>query len=282
MEICMGDYFIVNKQLKPVGAFKEYEQFKGFSIYEILRVEEGVPVFFEDHFQRFFGALKQRNLFIAENGEELPDQLVQLLQGNGVSKGRIKIIVNFYAYPKHFDYNLLLFFTDYHFPTDEEYDKGIQLGLFNAVRNEPNVKILDTEVRKRANDYIRKKKVYEALLVNENGYITEGSRSNVFLLKDNFVITPSDNFVLQGIARKKVIEICNENTVECEIRNIHQSELKDYDAAFITGTSLKVLPVKRIDRLEYSANHELLQFFSKKYNEKLSNYIHEKSHLFHS
>ncbi|MFP4526843.1 MAG: aminotransferase class IV [Bacteroidales bacterium] len=281
MEVCHGDYFLINDSFKDAVDFAQHKHLEGLSIYEIIRVEDGVPIFFEDHFQRFFNSLKQRNLFITENEEILQSQLIRLLKHENISKGRIKIIVNFFSYPDIGDYNLLLFFTDYSFPSEEQYSRGVKLELLNAIRSDPNIKILDSEVRKHANEYIKNKHVYEVLLVNQDGYITEGSRSNFFLLKDNFVLTPPDDYVLQGIARKKVIEVCRETTIECEIRNIHRNELADYQASFITGTSLKILPVNSIGTNNYSTEHELLGFLRKKYEEKLKNYIKNKYSLFH-
>ncbi len=54
---------------------------------------------------------------------------------------------------------------------------------------------------------LQESKAYEALLVNEEGYITEGSRSNVFLIKDGVIYTPADRDVLLGITRAKVIDL---------------------------------------------------------------------------
>ncbi|MFP3861117.1 MAG: aminotransferase class IV [Bacteroidales bacterium] len=281
MEVCHGDYFLINDSFKDAVDFAQHKHLEGLSIYEIIRVEDGVPIFFEDHFQRFFNSLKQRNLFITENEEILQSQLIRLLKHENISKGRIKIIVNFFSYPDIGDYNLLLFFTDYSFPSEEQYSRGVKLELLNAIRSDPNIKILDSEVRKHANEYIKNKHVYEVLLVNQDGYITEGSRSNFFLLENNFLLTPPDDYVLQGIARKKVIEICKETTIECEIRNIHKNELVNYQASFITGTSLKILPVQSIDAYIYSTEYELLVFLRKKYEEKLKNYIKNKYSLFH-
>lgn len=281
MEVCHGDYFLINDSFKDAVDFAQHKHLEGLSIYEIIRVEDGVPIFFEDHFQRFFNSLKQSNLFITENEEILQSQLIRLLKHENISKGRIKIIVNFFSYPDIGDYNLLLFFTDYSFPSEEQYSRGVKLELLNAIRSDPNIKILDSEVRKHANEYIKNKHVYEVLLVNQDGYITEGSRSNFFLLENNFLLTPPDDYVLQGIARKKVIEICKETTIECEIRNIHKNELVNYQASFITGTSLKILPVQSINAYIYSTEYELLVFLRKKYEEKLKNYIKNKYSLFH-
>ncbi|MFP4019865.1 MAG: aminotransferase class IV [Bacteroidales bacterium] len=281
MEVCHGDYFLINDSFKDAVDFAQHKHLEGLSIYEIIRVEDGVPIFFEDHFQRFFTSLKQGNLSFSENEEILQSQLIRLLKHENISKGRIKIIVNFFSYPDIGDYNLLLFFTDYSFPSEEQYSRGVKLELLNAIRSDPNIKILDSEVRKHANEYIKNKHVYEVLLVNQDGYITEGSRSNFFLLENNFLLTPPDDYVLQGIARKKVIEICKETTIECEIRNIHKNELVNYQASFITGTSLKILPVQSINAYIYSTEYELLVFLRKKYEEKLKNYIKNKYSLFH-
>ena len=88
---------------------------------------------------------------------------------------------------------------------------------------------------------------YEALLVNENNLITEGSRSNIFFLRNNILFTAPDNMILNGITRKYILEICSENNITVKYEPVNADEISDYDAVFMTGTSPMVLPFNRID-----------------------------------
>jgi branched-chain amino acid aminotransferase len=275
MEQCLGKYFIINDGLLLKDNFFIYQELGGFSIYEIIRIESRIPLFVEDHLKRLFHSLELENLEIREDINHLEQQINKLIANNDLNIGKIKVIINFYDYPDN-QYNLIIFFTEYSFPDSDQYKYGVKTILCQAVRNDPNAKVLDTQARKLADTKILEKKVYEALLVDSEGYITEGSRSNFFAIKDNKILTPPDDSVLQGIARKKVLEICRENKIHFNIQPIHQNDLPSFESVFITGTSLKVLPVSQVDALSFCTENELLNFLMVKYNEKIENYIKNK------
>jgi branched-chain amino acid aminotransferase len=96
-----------------------------------------------------------------------------------------------------------------------------------------------------------------------------------FIFKDKLV-TPPDEAVLQGIARNNVIEICKENDISLKIRKVHQSELKQAESVFLTGTSLKVMPVREIQEIKYRVKSELLVFLMSAYDQKIEKHINNK------
>ena len=276
MEQCVGNNFIINNQLFSEDKFVFFRELQGFSIYEIVRVELKVPLFLDDHLKRFYHSMELEALRIREDSTSLEKQMDWLIRNNDFSKGKIKLIANFYNYPDSDSYNLLQFFTDYSFPEPSLYKTGVKAIICKAVRKDPNAKVLNTEARKIADQRIHGGKVYEAILVDSEGYITEGSRSNFFGIKNDVIYTPPDDFVLQGIVRKKVLEICRENSINYKIAPIHQDELVDFQSVFITGTTPKVLPVNQIDSLAFNVDHELLNRLMVKFNEKVINYISNK------
>ena len=121
--------------------------------------------------------------------------------------------------------------------------------------------------------------VYEVLLVNEAGYITEGSRSNVFFVKKNKVFTPPTEDVLQGVTRQKIIESIEKQNIEFAMENIAFNDISNFESVFISGTSRRVLPVKSIleTNINYNVNNDLLRFIEKEFlnvtNLYIENYI---------
>jgi len=93
------------------------------------------------------------------------------------------------------------------------------------------------------------------LFSNNDETISEGSKSNVFFVLDESIITSPDSQVLLGVTRSKVIEVCKNNGIDVIKRNIYFNELKDFEGAFITGTSNDVLPIKTIDDIVYNSSH---------------------------
>ena len=89
----------------------------------------------------------------------------------------------------------------------------------------------------------------EAIVLNADGHISEGSAANVFLVRDGKAITPpvSDN-ILEGIVRRSVIQLMrDEMGIEVDERTIDRTELLVADEAFFTGTGVQVTAITRVD-----------------------------------
>ncbi len=145
--------------------------------------------------------------------------------------------------------------------------------MCKAVRINPNAKVLNIQARQKANNVIVEKKLFEVLLLDVNDFITEGSRSNVFFIKDNVIYTPPGKDVLQGITRKNILHICEQQNLSLIQKNIHLSELENFDAVFLSGTSLKVLPVKNIETHFFGTKNKTLQQLMDLYHVLIKQYI---------
>ncbi|MBS4032927.1 MAG: D-amino-acid transaminase [Ignavibacterium sp.] len=88
---------------------------------------------------------------------------------------------------------------------------------------------------------------YEAVF-HRDDLITEGSHTNFFAVKKGVVYTaPLSNFILEGITREVIIELCIKNKIRIEEEYIKVSDIKNYDEFFITGTTTEITPVIQID-----------------------------------
>jgi branched-chain amino acid aminotransferase len=122
--------------------------------------------------------------------------------------------------------------------------KGI---LFYAERKDPVSKVINHKLRSSIFHKLILDGGYEALLVNENGLVTEGSRSNIFFLKNDTLVTAPDRMILSGITRKYILDICKENNIKVRIACVKAARISDFEAVFMTGTSPMVLPFSSID-----------------------------------
>ncbi len=92
-----------------------------------------------------------------------------------------------------------------------------------------------------------------ALLLDTDGFISEGTGDNFFIVKNNKVITPEGRNILRGISRDYVInEICKELSIEVIEKNIEVYDVYEADEAFMTGTPFCMLPVTSINGLQIS------------------------------
>ena len=84
------------------------------------------------------------------------------------------------------------------------------------------------------------------MLLDHNGHLSEGIGSNIFLVKDGAVLTPRSEFVLPGVSRETVIELCGELSLSCREADLDLYDAGIADEAFMTSTSLCICPVRSI------------------------------------
>jgi len=164
----------------------------------------------------------------------------------------------------------LIYFIKSKYPEKKVYEKGIHTILFHSERENPNAKIINATLRNKVNDKIKKESAFEALLVNENNFITEGSRSNIFFVKKDKVYTAPAGEVLIGVTRSKVVQICKELNIEVVEEHVSVEELDNMDGAFMTGTSVSVLPITTIDDRKYnSIDNKIIKTISNEYKKDM-------------
>ncbi len=93
----------------------------------------------------------------------------------------------------------------------------------------------------------------EALLLDSEGYVAEGSGENVFLVQDGRLVTPELTSCLEGITRATVIDLAKELSLEVAERRITRDEVYVADEAFFTGTAAEVLPIRELDGRQIGA-----------------------------
>ena len=89
----------------------------------------------------------------------------------------------------------------------------------------------------------------EAILLDRNGNVSEGSGENLFVIKNGRLATPGlDSSILEGITRDSVFAIAKEHGIPIEVRNIVRAELYGADELFFTGTAAEVSPIREVDQ----------------------------------
>jgi len=270
MSECRGQYFSENSSLNRIALFNPLQFSYGIVLYEVVRVQEGICLFLEDHLERLQESIQLSSLDYQINSPLIQNILKELISQNGFRSGNIKIMVHVKPGlpPCYYTY-----FIPHFYPASKLYRQGVDTALFKTVRINPNVKIFHSDVRNALNRFMNTRKLYEVLLVNENEFLTEGSKSNVFFIQGQEIITPPAEQVLKGITRKKVFELCNQLNFKLIERSISTVQLTDFEAAFLSGTSPKILPIRKIGSIGYSPAHPIINSLTVAYNELLDVYI---------
>ncbi len=234
-------------------------------IYEGIRIIEGRPIFLKEHFDRMNESIRLSHANGSLNYNEFKSSIELLIKENSIKNINIRVSYYFKNEPV-----TLFYLIKSYYPSKEEFTEGIHTVTVKIERTNPNIKSYQKEFKDNVARIMEENNAFEAILINSDNTVSEGSRSNVFFVKDNKIITSPDAAVLLGVTRSKVISICEENSIIVEKRIINFSELKDFDAAFITGTSNDVLPIKTIDEMVYnSSENEVVRRVSELYLEEV-------------
>lgn len=230
-------------------------------IYEVIRVVEGKTIFLKEHFERMNESIRLSGVMGSLNYDEFKSSAELLIKENSLKNCNIRVSYYFKDKPVS-----LFYFIKSYYPSKEEFNKGIHTVTVKMERANPNIKAYQKELKDNVAKVMEKNNAFEAILINHDGTVSEGSKSNVFFVKGNKLVTSPDSSVLLGVTRSKVISVCMENSIEVEKRVITFEEMKDFDGAFITGTSNDVLPIRSIDDKVYnSSENEVVKRVSELY-----------------
>jgi branched-chain amino acid aminotransferase len=254
----IGKYYLHNQQLKAVESFCGIPQLP--AVYEVIRLIDGVGLFLDEHLLRLQKSAQLLQRQLETTLESLASDLHHLAGKNHIKEGNIRITV---AFPngnqQSAGQELYAFFIPHHYPTAAEYLRGYNLSSLQLERPKPNAKVVNTSLTQQAETLKQTTGADEVVLVNQQGLITEGSKSNIFFVINDVIQTAPLDLVLGGITRQKVLELCTENNIRYIEKAINIGALGQVQAAFITGTSPRVMPVRRINEHIFNPNHLLVK-----------------------
>jgi len=257
----------VNNEIKNPKNFSE-DIFTGhLCIYEVIRIFNKCPIFLQDNLLRLNNSIKKSNFTIDIATLHIPDKVNHYISLDHISEGNLKYVLCF----TNGKFDEYLYQIPHHYPSAADYETGVDTVSLQAIRKNPEVKYLNPELREQTNRIIQEKNIYEVILVDSEGYITEGSRSNVFFLRDHTFYTASTEYVLPGTSRKRVIDLCRKCGYAVKEERIAYKELSFYETAFLTGTSPLILPIKKLDSYFFDISNQEMRTLMKIYFSSLGN-----------
>lgn len=136
---------------------------------------------------------------------------------------------------------------------DEGLEKGIRVKVSSFIRNHVNVAMTRGKVcGYYVNSQIAKKEAImcgydEALLLDTEGYVSEGSGENIFIVRDGEIKTTPLTSILEGITRDSIIQVAKDNKIPVNEERFTRDEVYISDEAFFTGTAAEVTPIREVD-----------------------------------
>ena len=153
-------------------------------------------------------------------------------------------------------------------------DSGIKIITSSQRRNNPQ--FLDSKIHHNnlLNNILAKIEsniagADAALMLDEHGFVAELNGTNIFMIKDDMVLTPHPHNCLPGITRKTIIELCRQNRISILEENISLAQLYNADAVFTTGTMGELTPVISIDGRTINRNNDVFDRISELFQEHI-------------
>jgi D-alanine transaminase/branched-chain amino acid aminotransferase len=243
---------IINEADATLSVTNREVQF-GFSTYESIRIIKGRPVHLGDHLRRLDNSCKGIFLSHSFSEKEMTDWVQSLIEEDALVEATVRILIVGGKEP-------LCFITAaplLSYP-EEYYKEGVSAITYVGERLMPSCKTGNLLLNYMALEASRRIDGFEALLVNREGEILEGTRSNFFAFRDKKLFTAPSDKVLLGVTRERVIEAAMKQGIEVVFQAPLAKDVLDglYDELFISATSMAAMPLRLLDGKSFSGNFD--------------------------
>ena len=243
------EHFSHNGKLLPVSdavvPLASIEYSYGFGVYENIRVASGRVRFLDQHCTRLRASADIIGLEHRFKPSEIERYVTDLVSANEVKTCNIKILLIGGKTAESADLYIMCLAP--FFVNRKLYKTGCHCITYRYERSFPQAKTLNMLPSFLAYRDAVKAGAHDALLINHSGDITEGTRSNFFALKGATIYSPPSSEILPGVTRNHVLELVKKQGLAIIHQSIPLNSLDNYDAAFLTSTSAKILPIGSID-----------------------------------
>ena len=226
----------------------------GDGVYEVVPVVEGKVLDKEPFLERFDRSLNELELDWPMSKDEFLVMINELIKRNGVNEGGVYMQVTRgvaprdFAYPKGITPTVMAFSFEKEIINSPKAKSGIKVVTVDDIRwKRRDIKSIALLGQCMAKEQAVKQGAYEGWMV-EDGFVTEGTSSSAYIVKNGKIITrPLSNSILSGIRRKLLIQIAKDHGVEFELRLFSVKEALEADEAFLSSATTFVLPIIEID-----------------------------------
>ena len=226
----------------------------GDAVYEVFKFLRKRPIFALDHFRRMDRGLREIEMRNPWNEITFMKTMEELLDRTAFESGIVYIQVSrgeserAHFYPDDMTPTAIAYSRRFNFPDQTKKERGIRLITVPDLRwKRCDVKSVNLLANSLAKKRAQRGAADEALLVGD-GMVREGASSSFFVVVKGRVIThPLDEHILPGVIRDRTIGLALAAKIRVDERPIRETELLDLDEAFITSTTMGVMPVTEID-----------------------------------
>jgi branched-chain amino acid aminotransferase len=235
----------------------------GLGVFEGIRCYKtaGGPAIFrlDEHVKRLFNSAHIFMMEIPFTEKEIRNAIIETVRINGLKECYIRPLVyigygEMGLYPKGNPVNVAIAAWPWGaYLGDEGIEKGIRIKVSSFTRHHVNVDMTRGKVcGYYVNSQLAKKEAIscgfdEAVLLDTEGYVSEGSGENIFIVRNGRIKTTPLTSILEGITRESIIRLAVDSGIAVEEERFTRDEIYIADEAFLTGTAAEVTPIREVD-----------------------------------
>jgi branched-chain amino acid aminotransferase len=259
---------IVPKSQASVSVY-DHGLLYGDGVFEGIRVYKGKIFKLQQHMDRLYSCAERIRLTIPVTRDEMIDIQRRCIKVNKIVDGYIRLVItrgvgalglNPFKCPKA---GIICIADQIHLYPPEVYETGMKV----VVAKRPRIPVACLDPRIKSLNYLNNilAKVeaidagcFEAIMLNLDGYVSECTGDNIFIIKDGAVYTPpSESGILEGVTRRFVMnELCPGMGISCQEKWMKIDEVLSADEIFLTGTAAEIIAVTRVDQTQIGTGIE--------------------------
>ncbi|MCP4470190.1 MAG: branched-chain amino acid aminotransferase [Gammaproteobacteria bacterium] len=259
----------INQTIKPAheAAISVFDHglLYGDGIFEGLRFYQGKTFMLEAHLQRLQASAQAIGLAVPYSQERIAQAIEQLIDAYSSDTGYLRLVVtrgvgNLGLDPQKCSQPSLFIIADQIAVMDVgEPGQGVSLHVAHTRRTparclDPKIKSLNYLNNILARIEANRAGMDEALMLNLEGNVSEGSVDNIFIVRDGELLTPPlEDGMLEGVTRAVIIDVAGRAGIACRETSLRVSDLQQAEECFLTGTGAELIPVRQIDEHVFAA-----------------------------
>jgi branched-chain amino acid aminotransferase len=248
------------------------EVFFNFSVYESIKIIEGIPVFLSDHLERLLESAQRLEINHSFSPKDITRMIFLLIMTDSVDSATFRVQLIGGLVPMLFIFpQVLPVYPDIY------YREGVSVITYEGERIIPEVKSNSLLLNYLAQREAEKKQALEALFIDRNRCALEGTRSNFFAVSGNRLITPGKG-ILAGVTRKYILKSAEMLGMEIVYKDPSLDEILKlkFDELFISSTSMGAMPISLINTVPLYKNFNTCRMLHKRVKELEHEYVEMK------
>lgn len=255
--------------------FLDYGFLYGYGLFESIRVAKGIPVLLDDHVSRMKRGSIILDIPFEHDVAVIEQSVLALIKKNDVQDAHL----NFYLTPgdrsqdpaEKIETNSPLLLMVLRPWPDYDYDARVHLSVRQvSFQRTPIDRLKTLSWMKNVLERKFSSHTDDVLMYDENGCVLESSRANVFFVKDDVVITPKSNVILQGITRQYLLNNQDEFGYKIRLESVYLEALDTFDEIFLTNSLKGVILVDKVENFDNLQSKSVSKSIQNQYLNSLS------------